>query len=121
MAKGSASPGHGHGAAPDTKIIGHTMAGHTPHRADRRDPTRGHQGLPTGPWRHGVPAPAAGPRTPRTGYARVMDDHGILPPVGRTGACHTQRGDPTPVNGTLTTRTREPQGPPDQDPPESGT
>lgn len=80
-------------AAPDTKIIGHTMAGHTPHRADRRDPTRGHQGLPTGPWRHGVPAPAAGPRTPRTGYARVMDDHGILPPVGRTGACHTQRGD----------------------------
>ena len=46
-------------------------------------------------------------------YAKVMADHGILPSVGRTGICHTQRGGRPLSNGTLKTGTREPQGLPD--------
>ena len=47
-------PGHGHGAASGKKIIGHAMTGHMRTGLTGEAPTRGHQGPPTGPGRHGV-------------------------------------------------------------------
>ena len=54
-------PGHGHGAASGKKIIGHAMAGHMRTGLTGEAPTRGHQGPPTGPGRHGVPVPTTRP------------------------------------------------------------
>ena len=54
-------PGHGHGAASGKKIIGHAMTGHIRTGLTGEAPTRGHQGPPTGPGRHGVPVPTTRP------------------------------------------------------------
>ena len=54
------------------------------------------------------------------GYAKVMAEHGILPSVDRTGICYDNAA-ADPYQRDPEERTREPQGLPDQDPPESGT
>ena len=74
------------GLHPARRIIGYTRG--RSHAA----PGPISQGLPTGPRRHSVSVPTEDPRTPWTGYAEIMADHEILPSVGRTGICHTQRG-----------------------------
>ena len=81
------------GLHPARRIIGYTRGwSHAAPGPISQAPARGSQGLPTGPRRHSVSVPTEDPRTPRTGYAKIMADHEILPSVGRTGICHTQRG-----------------------------
>ena len=49
-----------------------------------------------------------------------MAEHGILPSVDRTGICYDNAA-ADPYQRDPEERTREPQGLPDRDPPESGT